>query len=95
MLINIVHTPMPIEILLTLIVLYFASIFGAYKFIQKAHFDPKGRYKTISTEFGDIIVMLIPLYNTIQSFMLITGAWKSDSYRTKITCDDFFKPQWE
>lgn len=77
--------------IIILILLYLISIYGAYMFIQKAHFDPNGRYRNLHTEFGDIVMMLIPVINIIFSAMLIFGAWKKDGERP--TPDDFFKPK--
>lgn len=74
------------------LVIYLLSAFGYYKFIQLAHYHPKGRWPSIKPNKGDIFITFFPGLNTV--FCLngfVFESWKKEEYRDKTT--NFFKPK--
>jgi len=75
--------------ILIILVIYAFSGFGAYKFIQKSHYDSKGQWFGIEPYSSDILLVLVPVLNSFIATMYCGGEWKHEKYRTTT----FFKPK--
>jgi len=75
--------------ILIIIAVYVLSCLGAYKFIQKAHYEEKGKFKTISPTRLDVCMIFLPFINCIMTADYIFGNWRKKEDKTV----DFFKPK--
>ena len=76
--------------LIIVLVIYLLSVRGSYLFIQKAHYDPMGRWQSVNPTLSDLILILIPIYNTFSAIDYLIGSWEDDKYKKEFT---FFKPK--
>ncbi len=73
-----------------IILIYVLSIIGAYLFVQKSYYDPKGVFKgKKDPDLTDLFVTFMPGINTGFSIIFILGGWKDKKYREI----NFFKPK--
>lgn len=77
-------------VLLIITIFYILSVMFAYKYMQKAHYHPDGIFR--GTEYGsvEIIVIFLPLMNSMITIDYILGAWKEKEKKKPST---FFKPR--
>jgi hypothetical protein len=76
-------------ILTTAVLVYIASIYGCYKYIQKSHYHEDGQYNIIEPDSVDIFMMLFPLVNSWFSIEYMLGLWRRSEKRAV----NFFKPK--
>lgn len=62
---------------------------GLYKVTQLQYHHPEGQFHGERVSSGDVILVFIPLINTVAFFALI-GDWRHRRYKKEIT---FFKPR--
>lgn len=81
-----------ITTIIIFLVIYLLSAFGWYKFIQLAHYHPKGRWQALEPDGHDIFLIFCPIINTCLCIYSWTfESWKKEEYRDKTT--NFFKPK--
>lgn len=74
------------------VVIYILSVIGSYKFFQMAH-SKGGRWSNINSEWGDLIMVILPLANTIYTIdFLLGGCYEDDDLRKK-NVNKFFRVQ--
>lgn len=61
--------------ILILVGFYGLSFYGAYKFIQKAHYDEKGKYYNQKIQISNILASILPICNTILTLGYLTKNW--------------------
>lgn len=65
---------------LILVAVYLLSSYGAYKFIQLAHYSEIGRWKILEPGLMDIAVSIVPVTNSILAIGYLFGTWKDDAH---------------
>ncbi len=84
--------------LLAIVLFYVIPAYLAYKYIQKAHYHPEGRWRHIKTCSSDILVILTPGLNLGIMFVLSCGGWsdgvrKPSDKENRSLAEWFFKPR--
>ena len=78
----------------TIIAIYFLSCLGSYKYIQKSHYHPSGRWYGLKPAVSDIVYTFIPITNTFPSISYLCGGWKYKDNRIKPRKEtNFFEPK--
>lgn len=75
------------EITIILIIIYVASFYGAYKFVQLAHYHKEGKWTNTKPSNIDLFVTCFPGFNSVLSVLFLLGDWKKDCYKET----NFFK----
>jgi hypothetical protein len=65
---------------LIFVIVYGASMYGAYMFIHKAH-SKDGKWDKIDPYPMDMVVVFAPIINTVWAVDYIFGGWKGDSLK--------------
>lgn len=82
---------MSTTLLLILIITYGLSVYRNWIFISLCHYHPHGIfYNVVKENFGDILLTLCPIVNTVFSLFTLFISWKDSSHQTK---KYFFKPK--
>lgn len=81
-------------IILIVIGIYVISCLGAYKFIQKMHYDEKGINAGFKPDNKDVGSMFLLVLNSLMTILYCLGLWKKPKYRKHlINPETFFKPK--
>lgn len=78
-------------VLLIILFTYPISAYVNFKWVQKAHYHPNGKYNIISPTEADFFFVFFPIVNTITMVIQFTETPYKEEYKEKeIT---FFKPK--
>ncbi len=77
-----------IIIMIINIIIYIFSTIASYKFIQKAHYHPDGRWTSTHPSKSDRITIFLPVINILIAIDYLTGGWKREGVKNKT---EFFK----
>jgi hypothetical protein len=78
--------------MLIMIVIYVTSVYGTYKFCQTSY-SKNGQWSSINPDLLDLFMTLMPVINTILSFMYLLGFCyeKGHIKRKEIDLSKFYK----
>lgn len=71
-----------ISFIILFLVFYILSIVSCYMYFKKSFLDPKGIWKNLTLSTSEVLIVFIPLLNTIFGILYILGFWKDEKYRT-------------
>jgi hypothetical protein len=77
------------ECLLLLLLIYLASVFSMYKWIQIAYYHPNGRFNSIKPDEIDLFFCFVPIINTVCGILFWMVMFPINFKRTS----NFFKPK--
>lgn len=75
-----------------IIVFYFLSYWGSYKYIQKSHYHEYGQWAFLEPDIGDFIMVIMPFINTGWAILYLIGDWKKTESKNNFY-HSFFKPK--
>jgi len=79
-------------LILIAILIYILSALVVYKYTQKAYYNPEGRFYGDQPDRDDIVMTIIPVFNTIAAFTVVFNGWRNPNTK-KSTSEKFFKPK--
>lgn len=76
--------------ILVFIITYILSVAINYRWLQLAHYHPKGNYKMIAPLPSDVFFTFFPIINYFGAIYCIFTPWKDSKYRKD---NSIFKPR--